>query len=626
VTRTTGAILVAALTLLLYRSTLLPGLDFGDTPSFQVVAGTPVISPRDGYPLYFAIGRLFVWTFGGDRAHALNLASAVEAAAACGVIVLLAAELAGSLAAGLAAAWLFAGSYTFWSQAIIAEVYALHICLVALTLLLLLRWESRPTTARLLYFLAAYAFAFGNHLTMILLAPAYALFIIARSGRAAFGLRTISLSLACACAGALPYLWNLHTLWLAALPPHSFSDGLRTFWFDITKADWRQTMILSVPSSMTVDRLRMYLFDLTQQFGWVGPLLALVGIVGLARTSISRALLLLAVYLTTTLFALTYSVGDTHVFLLPSHLIVSLLAAPGIVFAATVQTSARWRSVVTAAAAIGLGIVATTRIYDAYPALDRSADDRPRQVLQELTAGVDDRHAILLTDLNWQIENGLNYFAKYTRPDVAVAKMNDVILYAPTLIADNRAINRQVVLTEHAAATLEAAYGPLFSIAHDDSTPPVAIASRARSLPPGTRFALCVLGPPRDGGIDEQDLRESLRILTGGRLSVLPSGDYAAVAGITGEPPTVAQAGPDPFRVDTRIGGVAVTIRMDAWLAFDTIRRMGFGHVIAGHRHTLIVERGISFVAFDAAGHPLQTAYAGGLFAPQPRYVVQRGP
>ena len=40
---------------------------------------------------------------------------------------------------------------------------------------------------------------------------------------------------------------------------------------------------------------------------------------------------------------------------------------------------------------------------------------------------------------------------------------------------------------------------------------------------------------------------------------------------------------------------------MESWLAADTIRRMGFGHVVAAHRHTLIVERGVSFVAFDAA-------------------------
>ena len=79
---------------------------------------------------------------GGDPAHALNLASAVEAALACGLSVLVAVELSGSIAAAIAAALLFAVSYTFWSQAVIAEVYALHIALVALTLLLLLRWAN----------------------------------------------------------------------------------------------------------------------------------------------------------------------------------------------------------------------------------------------------------------------------------------------------------------------------------------------------------------------------------------------------------------------------------------------------------------------------------------------------
>ncbi len=55
--------------------------------------------------------------------------------------MLAAAELSGSVAAAVAAALLFAGSYTFWSQAIIAEVYALHALLVSATLLLLLRWQ-----------------------------------------------------------------------------------------------------------------------------------------------------------------------------------------------------------------------------------------------------------------------------------------------------------------------------------------------------------------------------------------------------------------------------------------------------------------------------------------------------
>ena len=49
---------------------------------------------------------------------------------------------------------------------------------------------------------------------------------------------------------------------------------------------------------------------------------------------------------------------------------------------------------------------------------------------------------------------------------------------------------------------------------------------------------------------------------------------------------------------------------MESWLASDTIRRMGFGHVIAARRHTLIVERGVSFVAFDERGRAAPDGYA----------------
>ena len=78
-----------------------------------------------------------------------------------------------------------------------------------------------------------------------------------------------------------------------------------------------------------------------------------------------------------------------------------------------------------------------------------------------------------------------------------------------------------------------------------------------------------------------------------------------------------------PFRRSIDLDGVSVEVRMESWLAADTIRRMGFGHVVANHHHTLIVERGVSFATFDAAGSPLRTAYASNIFAPQARYLVR---
>ena len=60
-------------------------------------------------------------------------------------------------------------------------------------------------------------------------------------------------------------------------------------------------------------------------------------------------------------------------------------------------------------------------------------------------------------------------------------------------------------------------------------------------------------------------------------------------------------------------------------LPADTIRRMGFGHVLVDRRHVLTLDRGASFVALGPAAAPLVSAWAGGLYAPQPRYVIRRG-
>jgi MFS family permease len=619
--RAAAAILVALVALALYRSTLLPDFDLGDSPSFQVMAGEAVITPRDGYPLYYAIGRLFT-PFGASRAHAMNLASAVQAAVACGVIVLVAAELSGSLLAAIAAALLFAGSYTFWSQAVIAEVYALHILLVALTLLLLLRWSRRPTRGRLAWFFAAYAISFGNHLSMILLAPAYAVFLLAvapAGWRSLLAPRIVGMALALAVLGALPYLWNFRALWLAPTPPNGLADALGIFWFDVTKADWRDTMVLAVPPVMAVERVRMYGFDVVQQFGRIAPLVALAGAVHMIRTDWRRAILVIGIFGVTVLFALGYNVGDAHVFLLPPHLMLALLAAPGIVL---IERAPYLRG----ASVLVIAMAGWNIVHD-YPALDRSEDTRPAQVLSALTNGLDDRHAVLLTDLDWQIQNGLTYFGDQVRPELAYARLADVLLYLPALVRDNVTIGRDVVVTERARHQIDAAYGPLLQTLQDPRVPVVTLEHLTRDLARGTRYVLCVLKPSREFVIDAADLHDALRRLTGDRVGSVGQDGYSVVAGLVGDEPALLRSSIRPFRQRVRLDGVAVDVRMESWLEFDTIRRMGFGHIIAhGARrhHALIVERGVSFVALDATGQAVRSGYTAGIYASQPRYLIRR--
>jgi hypothetical protein len=617
--RVVAAIVVAGIAFLLYGATMLPGLDLGDSASFQVRAGSPIISPRDGYPLYFAVGSLFVRATGDEPARAMNLASAVFGAAACGLIAVVAAELAGSVVAGAAAALLFAGSYTFWSQAVIAEVYTLHVLLVTLTLLLLLHWSCMPTTGRLAWFFAIYAASFGNHLSMILLAPAYAAFLLAAGPGGWRGMltpRTIALAGAFAALGAVQYLWNFSALWHAPVPPRDLLDAAKTFWFDVTKSDWRDTMVMRVSSSEFVERLWMYAFDVRQQFGVLVPPLAAIGAVQLIRTRPRHAVLVLAAYGAGVVFALGYNVGDAHVFFLQSHLMLALLVAPGL---ALIDRILPARGMAVALALI----LAGARIYGDYPALDRSNDRRPTEVLEALTSGLDERHAVLLSDLDWQLENGLNYFARETRPDFLYGRLADVMLYAPAFIRDNADAGRRIVVGDRARSHLEAAYGPLLSATRDESHPVTRLTDLIRGLPRGTPYVVCVLRPPRDFSLDEPDLNGGLRLLTGNAVTAPGSNDYTVVAGVLGAEPALSRSSRRPFRSTVSLGGVEVEVRMESWLAFDTIRRMGFGHVIAGHRRALIIERGVSFVAFDAGGRVARSGYTSGIFAPQPRFIVQ---
>ena len=614
-----AAVCVALAAWALYRATLLPGFDFGDTGSLQTTVGSTLITPRVGYPLYFAIANLWLHVVGGDPARALNLASAVEAALACGLSVLVAIELSGSIAAAIAAVLLFAVSYTYWSQSIIAEVYALHIGLVALTLLLLLRWANRPTTTRLTLFFLAFAVGFGNHLSMILLAPAYTLFLLlgAKGGwRSMLAPRVVLLATTCAAVGAAQYIWNLRALWYQPQPPSGLFEALATFWFDVTKSDWRDTMVLHVPRSMLSDHAAMYWFDLRQQFGPIVPLLAVAGLAQLATQDARRAGLMTVLFATNLAFAFSYNVGDAHVFYLPSHFMVALLVAPGVVLAARLTPRA-----VLPVAALTIAY-AGARAYRDFPALDRSGDTRPADVIGHLTAGLDDQRDILLTDMNWQVANGLSYFAKVPQPAIAHARAPDLLLYAPALVTDNQVVGRAIALTERARSEIDAAYGPLLSTMPDPRVVVPPLAERVAGLPAGTPYVLCLLKPSRDMSLDEDDLTAALRVLSG---TSIPRGDYAVVAGLAGRPPDLAFGANLPFTKQVQLNGMGVEVRMESWLSADTIRRMGFGQVVAGRHHALIVERGVSFAALDRTGRAIRTAYAANIFSAQPRYLIRTG-
>ncbi len=170
-----------AATLVLYVWTLAPGLVRGDGGELQYVLAIRGVAHPTGYPLYTLLG--WLWTklipF-GSIAWRINLLSAVCGAGAVALVYGIVYRLTRRIVPALAGAVFLGLSPVFWTLSSVTEVYALHALFVAAVLYLLLVW--RDATSHRFRLLALTAFVYGlslsHHRTMILLAPAMAVFVL----------------------------------------------------------------------------------------------------------------------------------------------------------------------------------------------------------------------------------------------------------------------------------------------------------------------------------------------------------------------------------------------------------------------------------------------------------------
>jgi hypothetical protein len=385
-------------------------------------------------------------------------------------------------------------------------------------------------------------------------------------------------------------------------------------------------MVLGIRGDQLADRFGMWWFDARQQFGVAGLGLAVVGAVRLWMMSRPWATLVTVAYAINTAFAFTYNVGDTHVFYLPGHLFTALAAgvalAPPVGRAFMARPTRTMKVRATHVIALVVLLYAGWRGWDTWPAIDRHDDRRAEALVTRLTLGVNQQNAVLVTDLNWQLENALLYFTRHQRRDIAWVRLPDVMLHFPFLVRDNEAISRDIVMDSYAAGDVTGAYGPLFPLQPDPLLPAADLGETVARLPPGTPYVLCVLTPPREEHLDPALFAMTLAALTQGHVPAASNGSYQLIAGLSGEAPLVTRFSDRPFRAEFRLLDDPFTVRMEAWLPSDTFRRAGFGHVLRGREHALILERGVNLVWFDRDARPSPPLYAASLYAPGPRYRI----
>lgn len=320
---------VGLLAFAVYLCTLLPSVGWGDIARFQYVARVWGIPHRFGYPTYIALSRLFGYLPVGNLAYRVNLMSAVFAALAavmvCLIVLLLVRDGIAAASAGLS----FAFSRALWGQAVFAEVYTLNAFLIGAVLLVLLAWQQTRKIGLLYLGIGLYALSFGNHMTVVTLAPAVLYLILVTDHHVLLDLKNLAILAGLMLLGALQYLYVIlraqQQPLLNELGPFSWRGWIHWMtrnrfpgqFFGFTLAD-------------QVDRMRIYLELLEKQsFRW-GYILGWIGAWEQLRANLKRFGFLALAALGLYLFGMNYGGITFRIYLIPTYLIFAVFLGCGL--------------------------------------------------------------------------------------------------------------------------------------------------------------------------------------------------------------------------------------------------------------------------------------------------------
>jgi hypothetical protein len=191
--------------LLLYALSAPRTVALEDDGAFILAGHYLGVAHPPGYPLHTLLAHAFDQLPVGTVAWRAHLVSGVFGALAAAVLYGCARVLAVRATLAMAAAIALGVSRVFWSQAIVAEVYTLHVCLFLVALLLALRLhQGSAAPGHPVGLAVAIGFGLANHWPLMVLAgPALALLVWRRWRE----LLRASVIGAGALAAVLPYAW-----------------------------------------------------------------------------------------------------------------------------------------------------------------------------------------------------------------------------------------------------------------------------------------------------------------------------------------------------------------------------------------------------------------------------------
>lgn len=426
---------VSLVALVAYFRTLAPTVTLVDSGELALAARDLGVAHPPGTPLWVMLAHVAALVPWGNVAERVAAASAVFAALAAGLLVLVAREAVlalfpdgervsdeasqrwiGLVPAGVAGLG-FAFSRSLWSYATVVEVYTLNVVLILAVLLCLLRWGRSGRDLPLYAAAAVFGLALGvHHVTVALTLPSLAVLAYRASGRRVLrGRRLLIVGAAAALAMVAVYAY---LPWAAARRP-VFNWGNPS---SLERVVWHVTgrqyqSYFEASSQAMAKELAAFARLVARQFGPtffpIVPALGLVGVAWLWRRDRSMVVALALLLGANVAFGVAYVIGeDKDAYYLPSFVAIALAAAFG------VQALLSWVQRQRPLAAAGLATIPILGLVSAYPYADRSryfvAEDYASSALAAVEPG-----GMLLTG-EWQLYAPLLYYKEVdgVRPDV----------------------------------------------------------------------------------------------------------------------------------------------------------------------------------------------------------------
>jgi hypothetical protein len=331
------------ISLSLYLRTLTPGLLSGDSGEFQTLAFLFGNTHPTGYPIYLALAKLATFLPLRDIAYRVNFFSALMAALTAASVYLAGRLLINYRILALIGALGLVVSPTFWSQAIIAEVYTAGAAFLVLILIALLWWDQADK--KWMLFLAGFlgGLSIGVHMSVALLAPAVLLFLLLHKERAAkiwkiaFLGAIVGLLFTILLFGIIDFNNPTANYFNSVVEPsrsawqlsnEMIDDPVERLLFGWSARQFRSFMFSDIANVMP-KQAADYWHNLPQELGKPMIWLSILGAVTLLIRR-SRVGILLGIGLTVQLlWIFNYEIWDLYIFFIPTYVLLSILSIVG---------------------------------------------------------------------------------------------------------------------------------------------------------------------------------------------------------------------------------------------------------------------------------------------------------